>query len=130
MRRARSRRATRCGRRRQAPPRHVPRLPPARRSAASSGESEAPRRSALLFVLVWQAASPRPEGGSVTGSVPDVGQGAGPSAAPGGAPAADPHVAELRAALEKNPDDHDARLELARLLLLQRDLMGVWNETQ
>jgi tetratricopeptide (TPR) repeat protein len=85
---------------------------------------------ALLFVLVWQAASPRPEGGSVTGSVPDVGQGAGPSAAPGGAPAADPHVAELRAVLEKNPDDHDARLELARLLLLQRDLMGVWNETQ
>ncbi len=81
---------------------------------------------ALLLVLVWQAASPRPEGGSVTGSVPVATQGAGA----GAASAPDAHVAELRAALQKNPDDHDARLELARLLLLQRDLMGVWNETQ
>jgi hypothetical protein len=56
--------------------------------------------------------------------------------APGGAPAAeaeappDARTLELRASLAKNPDDHDTRLELARHLLLQRDLMGVWNETQ
>ena len=42
----------------------------------------------------------------------------------------DAHTAQLRAALAKNPDDLDARLELARHLLRQRDLMGVWNETQ
>ena len=42
----------------------------------------------------------------------------------------DARTLELRASLAKNPDDHDTRLELARHLLLQRDLMGVWNETQ
>jgi Flp pilus assembly protein TadD len=87
---------------------------------------------ALLVALVWQAAERRPEGGSVTGTVPGSGQSAGagesggpPAAAEEGAP-----LAELRAHLEKNPDDHDARLDLARQLLLRRDLMGVWNETQ
>jgi Flp pilus assembly protein TadD len=86
---------------------------------------------ALLVALVWQAAERRPEGGSVTGTVPGSGRSAGsgdsggPTDAAEGAP-----LAELRAHLEKNPDDHDARLDLARQLLLQRDLMGVWNETQ
>jgi tetratricopeptide (TPR) repeat protein len=85
---------------------------------------------ALLIFLVWQAASPRPEGGSVTGSVPELGAGAGASPAADAEGAPDARAAELRAIVAKNPDDHDARLELARLLLLRRDLMGVWNETQ
>jgi len=81
---------------------------------------------ALLLFLVWRSASPRSEGGSVTGTVP----GAAASGAPGSAAPADEHTAELRAILARNPEDHDTRLDLARHLLTQRDLMGVWNETQ
>jgi cytochrome c-type biogenesis protein CcmH len=42
----------------------------------------------------------------------------------------DSDEAEVRAALKRNPDDLDARLDLAQLKLRERDLMGVWNETQ
>jgi tetratricopeptide (TPR) repeat protein len=78
----------------------------------------------LLLYFVSQSAERRPEGGSVTGSTP------GASApAPGAAPE-DAETRALRARLEQNPEDHDLRLELARHLLMQRDLMGVWNETQ
>jgi tetratricopeptide (TPR) repeat protein len=89
---------------------------------------------AVMLFLVFQAAERRPEGGSVTGSV--GGDRPRGGMAPGGAPAEeaeappDARTLELRASLAKNPDDHDTRLELARHLLLQRDLMGVWNETQ
>ena len=87
----------------------------------------------MLF-LVFQAAERRPEGGSVTGSV--GGDRPRGGMAPSGAPAedaevpADARTLELRASLAKSPDDLDTRLELARHLLMQRDLMGVWNETQ
>ena len=89
---------------------------------------------AVMLFLVFQAAERRPEGGSVTGSV--GGDRPRGGMAPGGAPAeeaeapADARTLELRGRLAKNPDDHDTRLELARHLLMQRDLMGVWNETQ
>lgn len=82
---------------------------------------------AVLLFLVWQAAERRPEGGSVTGNTP--GEAAGPAAG-AAAPAEDQRTAELRAIVARNPEDHDARLDLARQLLVQRDLMGVWNETQ
>jgi tetratricopeptide (TPR) repeat protein len=81
---------------------------------------------ALLVFLVWRSAEERPQGGSVTGSMP----GGPTGGAPGPEPAADARTAELRAALDRNPEDHDTRLDLARHLLMQRDLMGVWNETQ
>jgi tetratricopeptide (TPR) repeat protein len=94
---------------------------------------------ALLVFLVWQAAERRPEGGSVTGTTP----GGAPAGAPGGAPGSgapggapgtgapvDGRTAQLREVLARNPEDHDTRLDLARQLLTQRDLMGVWNETQ
>ena len=45
-------------------------------------------------------------------------------------PAADDETARCSAVLAQNPDDLDARLDLAQLHLRQRDLMGVWNETQ
>jgi tetratricopeptide (TPR) repeat protein len=81
---------------------------------------------ALLLLLVWQAAERRPEGGSVTGTTP----GAGGAPAPGPGPTDDARTAELRDALARNPEDHDLRLDLARQLLMQRDFMGVWTETQ
>ena len=93
---------------------------------------------AVMLFLVFQAAQQRPEGGSVTGSV-DSGRprggmapGGPADAAPGGEAEvpADAETLELRARLAKTPDDHDTRLALARHLLMQRDLMGVWNETQ
>jgi tetratricopeptide (TPR) repeat protein len=96
---------------------------------------------AVMLFLVFQAAQQRPEGGSVTGSVeggrPRGGMAPGGSSDPGEAsPGAEAEVPpdaetlELRARLAKTPDDHDTRLALARHLLMQRDLMGVWNETQ
>ncbi len=83
--------------------------------------------AAFLLVFVWQSAEQRPAGGGATGAVPGGPQGA---ATAGAGQAADAQIAALRASLEKNPADHDTRLELARELLLRRDLMGVWNETQ
>jgi tetratricopeptide (TPR) repeat protein len=76
----------------------------------------------LLLFLVWQAAERRPEGGSATGTTP--------GGAPGPEGPADARTAELRAALARNPEAHDARLDLARQLLIGRDFMGVWTETQ
>jgi tetratricopeptide (TPR) repeat protein len=92
---------------------------------------------AVMLFLVFQSAEQRSQGGSVTGG----GEGGRPRAmAPSGsadaAPGAEAEVPpdaetlELRARLAKSPDDHDTRLALARHLLMQRDLMGVWNETQ
>lgn len=78
----------------------------------------------LLLYFVSQAAERRPEGGSVTGSTP------GASAPAQGAAPEDAETRALRARVEQNPEDHGLRLELARHLLMQRDLMGVWNETQ
>jgi cytochrome c-type biogenesis protein CcmH len=76
---------------------------------------------ALVFV-VWKQAKPREAGGSVTGEIPMAGRGAG--AAP------DDETAQLAAAIAQNPDDLELRMALAQLHLRQRDLMGVWNETQ
>jgi len=75
----------------------------------------------LLLFFVARASRPRQEGGSVTGNTPMDGKAA---------PAADAEEAQLRAAIQRNPDDLDARLELARHDLGRRDMMGVWNETQ
>jgi tetratricopeptide (TPR) repeat protein len=80
---------------------------------------------AALVVFVFQSAEQRPEGGSVTGNTPAMG------GAPAEAPAPDdPETAQLRAAVAQEPENLDARLALARQLLVRRDLMGVWNETQ
>lgn len=74
-----------------------------------------------LFYLVSQQATARPEGASVTGNTPSMASNAGPM---------DPEEARAKAAVDKNPDDIEARLDLARVYLGRQDMMGVWNETQ
>jgi cytochrome c-type biogenesis protein CcmH len=44
--------------------------------------------------------------------------------------APDDEKAQITAAIQRNPDDLDARLALAQLHLRERNLMGVWDETQ
>jgi len=102
---------------------------PAGRGAARGflwGVSSAAALALLLF-FVWQAAERRPEGGSVTGTTPGQ-EPVGGAPSPGAQE--DARTAELRAVLARNPEDHDARLDLARQLLIGRDFMGVWTETQ
>jgi hypothetical protein len=85
----------------------------------------------LLF-SVRESATARQQGGTVTGNVPMAGR---PATAPQSAPPADappqsPEEAELRARVERNPDDLDARLALVQASLGRQDMMGVWNETK
>jgi len=79
----------------------------------------------LLLYFVAQAAQPRGQGGSVTGGITT-----GTGAAAGQAPSTDPEEAAARDAVARNPDDLEARLALTRIYLRNRNLMGVWNETQ
>jgi hypothetical protein len=73
---------------------------------------------AALLLLVWQGARPRQEGESVTGDLPRA------SAAP------DAEESRLREAVTRNPDDIEARLDLARIYLARQDLMAVFGETK
>jgi cytochrome c-type biogenesis protein CcmH len=82
---------------------------------------------ALLAFYVGRSARPREEGGSVTGNLPP--RASSPDGSDASAPI-DSDEAEVRAALERNPDDLESRLDLAQLKLRGRDLMAVWNETQ
>ena len=78
----------------------------------------------LLGFFVYQSAKPREAGGSVTGELPARG---GPMSA--GTAAGDRDEAAIKAALGRDPNDVEARLALAQLLLQRHDLMGVWNES-
>jgi tetratricopeptide (TPR) repeat protein len=71
-----------------------------------------------LLLGVWQVARPREAGDSVTGELPRS------SAAP------DADESRLRDAVARNPDDLEARLQLARLYLARQDLMAVFEETK
>jgi len=73
-----------------------------------------------LVFFVTQAARPRQPGGLPTGDLPGMS-----SPAP-----ADPEEARILARLQQDPDDLDARVALARSLLVRQDMMGVWSETQ
>jgi tetratricopeptide (TPR) repeat protein len=76
----------------------------------------------LLF-SVRETATTRPEGGSPTGAA------MGDRAA--AAPAQDSEEeVRIRAAVESNPDDLDARMALVQLALGRGDMMSVWNETK
>jgi tetratricopeptide (TPR) repeat protein len=85
-----------------------------------------------LFFFVDRAARPRSAGEEATGDIPQTG-GSADGAAAGAAPdsaAPGPEEQGLRAALQRNPDDIDARIGLAQVLLGRQDMMGVWTETQ
>lgn len=82
-----------------------------------------------LFYLVSQQATARPEGASVTGNTPGGMAGNPPGMASNAGPV-DPEEARAKAAVDKHPDDIEARLDLARAYLRREDMMGVWNETQ
>lgn len=77
----------------------------------------------LIIFFVATSASDRSEGGSVTG-------GGGMAAAQPQQPAVPPELRNLEEWVERNPDDLDARLELARVYLMQQEMMKVWDQTQ
>ena len=93
---------------------------PGRRSRALLWGIGTATAAALLGLFVYQSAKPREVSGSVTGDVP--GRGAGAGAKP-------PDEDAIHAALEKNPDDVEARLQLVRVALDKRDYLAVWSET-
>lgn len=79
-----------------------------------------------LLLSVRETATTRQEGGSATGNTPMMGR---PSAAPEPAQPSE-EEARIRAAVEKNPNDLDARMALVQVYLGRQDMMGVWNETK
>ncbi|HEY6554223.1 MAG TPA: tetratricopeptide repeat protein, partial [Vicinamibacteria bacterium] len=90
--------------------------------------------SALLFlgIFVYQSATLRPTGGSVTGGPPMDDRGDRGTTA--GAPAAsleDKGEEEaIKAALARDPNDIEAHLRLARLHLSRQEMMEVWKESK
>ncbi|HUG54973.1 MAG TPA: tetratricopeptide repeat protein [Vicinamibacteria bacterium] len=81
---------------------------------------------AALFLLVDRAATPREAGGQLTGDIGPTSGATGPDAPP----PAEAAEAQARAALQRDPENLEARLDLARALLVRDDLMAVWNETK
>ena len=80
----------------------------------------------LLLYFVSSASKERAPGASVTGNTPmEGGAGAAPATGGGG-----PEIAALQARIQQNPDDVDARLDLARLHLMRQDMIAVFHETQ
>lgn len=73
-----------------------------------------------LIYFAAQIATPRAEGGSPTGGLPNEGQ----------APAKSAELASLEEAVRANPRDFDLRIRLSRAYLERRDLMAVFEQTQ
>jgi len=81
-----------------------------------------------LLYLVSHQATARSQGATVTGNTPGMaGSRSGMGSSPG---PVDPEEARAKAAVDQNPDNIEARLDLARAYLRREDMMGVWNETQ
>ncbi|MDX1582742.1 MAG: tetratricopeptide repeat protein, partial [Thermoanaerobaculia bacterium] len=77
----------------------------------------------FVIFFVATSATERGEGGSVTGGIATaepVPQQLQTS----------PDLQNLELYVSKNPDDLDARLELARVYLMQQEMMKVWDQTQ
>jgi cytochrome c-type biogenesis protein CcmH len=76
---------------------------------------------ALLLFLVSRSATEREAGGSLTGEVP------GATGAPAGV---DEEMAQLEAVVQRNPDDVEARMALARAALGRQEMMVVFEQTR
>lgn len=110
--------------------------PAAQPSAASDEEDAAPMSPALkgflwgagsfavvaaLGFFVWQAATPREEGGSPTGGFPTASQQT---------PQQDPVVMQLQAAVQRDPENLQLRNDLAQAYLERDDMMAVFEQTK
>lgn len=73
---------------------------------------------ALVIFLVTRSTSERKEGGSLTGGGPPQNS------------ATDSDLAQLQQTVERNPENLDARLDLAQALLARERLMEVFEQTQ
>jgi cytochrome c-type biogenesis protein CcmH len=80
----------------------------------------------LLFFFVSQSSKERPPGGSVTGNTPMEGASGAATASDDGSA----EIAGLEARVRQDPENLEARLDLARLHLMRQDMMAVYNETQ
>lgn len=112
----------------------------AKRGAASSGDDgffqqrHALRRlvwftgtsvvAAVMYVILMQSAKPRAVDGALTGNLPERGNG-GAAAMP-----AAPAIAALIHRADANPNDLEARNDLAKAYLEQQDLMNVFQQTK
>jgi tetratricopeptide (TPR) repeat protein len=79
---------------------------------------------AALGYFVMQQATPRQEGGSLTGNLPTEQQPSQQQQAP------DPMVLGLEAAVQKDPNNLQLRNELAQAYLERENLMGVFEQTK
>ena len=108
----------------------APAPPPARARPAPTEASPRPDRATLkgflwgtgsaaaiglLLFLASRSATEREAGGSVTGEVPGS--------------AAD-ELVQLQTAVQRNPEDVDARMALARAALARQDMMTVYDQTR
>jgi tetratricopeptide (TPR) repeat protein len=78
---------------------------------------------AALGFFVWQSASPRDEGGSVTGGF----ESGAPQAQ---AQAPDPMVTQLEASVQRDPNNFQLRNDLAQAYLERDNMMGVFEQTK
>ena len=81
----------------------------------------------LVLFSAAQAAKSRAEGDSLTGAAAAM---ATPGASTGAASVPDPDEAAAKSVLTHDPENLEARLELARVSLDKQDFMTAWNETQ
>jgi tetratricopeptide (TPR) repeat protein len=76
---------------------------------------------AVLYVLLLDTTTLREQGGSLTGSLPERATRS---------VQADPELTSLISAVERDPQNHELRVDLARALFERRDLMQVFQQTQ
>lgn len=78
---------------------------------------------ATLLLFVYQKMTPRAEGDTVSGGLPGRQQQQAQQTA-------DPLVQQLEAAVQRDPNNNQLRLELAQLYLERDNLMGVFEQTR
>jgi len=80
--------------------------------------------AAVMYVILMQSAKPREVDGALTGNLPER-SGGGSAATPAG-----PAIAALLQRADANPNDLEARNDLAKAYLEQQDLMNVFQQTK